>query len=231
MRSLRDIQTIVRDYPLAPDEYDLRRLCHAHLEGLQQPDDITDWIDREPNPYLRELYATYTTLLIKEYCADGMMNNSYGMWEPVYEELNHIARRAFGEQLSDNLYHAEKNAYTQPLQEAVVHTVPLMQKLQEQMDYLSERMDDVERKLSSADDDPHWPYYTSQAKEEDKQFFEMYLRKICSTPSKNRTQQIHNYLNIKEKEKLITRPVAINEEYKIIKTFGYNLQEKTYYNS
>lgn len=229
MRSLRDIQTIVRDYPLAPDEYDLRRLCNAHLEGLQQPNDITDWIDREPNPYLRELYATQATLIIKEYIADGTWGGNAGLYDPIFEELNHIARRAFGEQVGDNLYQAEKNAYTQPLQEAVVQTVPLMQKLQEQMDYMNERLDDMERRLSSAEDTPHWPYYTAQATEKDKLYFEQQLHKWCASTKKSATQDIKTFLEIKLKEGIIYQPKQINDEWEALKEFGYKYKQSAYY--
>ena len=231
MRQLRDIQTIMRDYPLSPDEEDLRRLCVAHLEGLSEARDVTDWIDREDNPYLRELYATETTILIKEYISDGTWGGNVGLYEPIFEELNHIARRAFGQQYGDNLYQAEKIVYTQPQQEAIVQAVPYMQKMKEQMDYMNERLDDMERRLSSAEDKPYWPYYTDKATNEDKRYFEKQLRKFCSSAKRSATKDLKNYLALKVLEGIIIRPTQTNDEWEILRLFGYNKAQKTYYNS
>lgn len=166
MRSLRDIQTIVRVYPLAPDEEDLRRLCERHLEHVLNVNDITDWIKHDtPNPYLRELYATQTALLLKEHCEED--NWQAAACEEAIEALTLIARQAFGSQIGDNLYQAEKIAYTQPLQEAVVQSVPYMEQVNEQLAYIKKELNAVKAEVfKKAQAIDYFPYFTKKAIED-----------------------------------------------------------------
>lgn len=228
MRSFRDIQAIVQDYPPAPDEETLRRLCERHLEHVNNVMDITDWIKHDtPNPYLRELYATQTALLLKEHCEED--NWQAAACEEAIDALALIARQAFGSQIGDNLYHVEKIAYTQPQQEAVVQSVPYFKKLEEQIAYVNERMDKLEQKLTSSDNEPHWPYYTPKATEKDKQFFENQLRKWCTSKKRRITQNIKTYLDMKVTEGIIYRPPHINDEWEALVEFGYPYLQSAYY--
>ena len=166
MRSFREIQAIVRDYPLAPDEEDLRRLCERHLEHVNNVMDITDWIKHDtPNPYLRELYATQTAHLLKEHCEED--NWQSAACEEAIDALALIARQAFGSQIGDNMYHVEKIAYTQPQQEAVVQVVPYMERVNEQLAYFRKELNAVKAEVfKKAQAIDYFPYFTKKAIEE-----------------------------------------------------------------
>lgn len=168
MRSFRDIQAIVRDYPPAPDEESLRQLCERHLEHVNNVMDITDWIKHDtPNPYLRELYATQTAQLLKEHCEED--NWQSAACEEAIDALALIARQALGSQIGDNFYNVEKIAYTQPQQEAVAQSVPYFRKIEEQMDYFRNELSmvkaEVFKKAKAID---YFPYFTKKAIEENR---------------------------------------------------------------
>lgn len=78
---------------------------------------------------------------------------------------------------------------------------------------------------------PHWPYYTSEATDSDKQFFEKQLKNLCTSTKRTATKYIKAYLKLKQDDKIITRPEQTNEEWEILKAFGYNKTKKAYYNA
>lgn len=236
MRSFREIQAIMRDYPPAPDEEDLRRLCARHMERISQPHDITDWIDHVDNPYLRELYATQTAIMVKEHCTsdwpDEVWNLPQYLLDEITEKLALMANQAFGSQIGECFYYAERFAYTKPQQEAVVQAMPYYQEVKEKLDIYGQRIDKIEQKLEGPHIDmPHWPYFTSKATEEDKHTFENFLLKLCSKEMKGISREIKNYLELKQKAGIIARPESAAIEIEALRLFGYKAPEKTYYNA
>ena len=234
MRSFRDIQAIVRDYPLAPDGEDLRRLCERHFEHLSQPDDITDWIDHTENPYLRELYATQTAILVKEHCTSDIerWNLPSYVQEDILENLALIANKALGSQIGESTYWAERFAYIKPQQEAIVQSMPYVQEVNEKLELMNKRMDNIEEKLEEPRVEmPHWPYFTENASNDDKRIFENFLSKLCSKNIKGISGEIKLFLELKQKSNIIIRPTKTDVELDILRMFGYKAPDKTYYNA
>lgn len=236
MRSFRDIQAIVRDYPLAPDGEDLRRLCERHFEHLSQPDDVTDWIDHTENPYLRELYATQTALLVKEHCTSDLDTEKWNLpsyvQEDIVENLALIANKALGSQMGESAYWAERIVYSKPQQEAIVQSMPYVQEVNEKLEFMSKRMDNFEEKLEGPRVEiPHWPYFTKEASEDDKRTFENFLLKLCTKETKGISGEIKTFLALKAQAGIIIRPKIIDTELDILRTFGYKSPDKTYYNA
>ena len=237
MRSLRDIQTIVRAYPLAPDEEDLRRLCYKHMEHLYSPKDITDWITHVDNPYLRELYATETAIIVNERCLnpacpEEAWNLESYVREEIIEELTLIASSALGSQAGTEVYYAERLGYTLPLQEAVVQATPYLYDAREKLEMLSTRVDKLEETIKTPQiETPHWPYFTEKATDEDREIFEHFLIILCTKDTKGISGEIKSYLALKAQAGIIIRPKIIDIELDILRTFGYKSPDKTYYNA
>lgn len=134
-RSLSEIFPVW--YPDIPSEEDMRMECQHRLAYAQRPEDMTDWIKREPCPYRQEAIAVVLHTLLSERCDEDEFRMASYVREEIETEIKRIIRRAFSDQIAEEMLHAE-GVSERPSQPAVtsVRQTQRIDRLEQQVDYL-----------------------------------------------------------------------------------------------
>lgn len=226
-------QIYAKGYPLPPDEGEVMLRCKRWFYDAcetHNPNIFTQAINAIIDPFERELSVTHMhEVILRESAVEGIPMNAI-MMEKIEDDFRRIIRRAQADQLLDTMDVVEEDI-KQPV--TPVHASVHIQCMEERIALLEEevrRLKDDAQKKQQQPTVAHWPYFTDKATDDDKRVFEDYLLKLCQSKKKSKTQDIKQYLQIKEEQGIILRPVQLNREYEVLQQFGYNCQPKTYYN-
>lgn len=216
------------DYINPPSEEKLRRTCHEITDQSDCPIDVIDYLGHIYCPRKREATATvlYQCILSGEIQVNSFERESFLF------RLGSIVRAAKVESVQNAMKTVDEAIVSPNPQESVVQTIPIVNQMDK--DVASMKKDvawlmDVVTKIVK--EEVAWPYYTEKANLKDKEFFEKQLRKLCTSTRRSATKDLKNYLALKVSEGIIIRPTQTNDEWEILKLFGYNKAQKTYYNS
>lgn len=141
--TFRNLSDIFPDFYLGVrDEELLRRMVDAHLEECFGVEDLYNWIERLPDPYLREACTVITDARIRERTKDE--DDDFRMNVQLYEEqvlpnLKRIMRYAQTDQIAEEmLYEEGARSVTQTCPQ--VEKQSRLDRLEEQVSYLTHEM-------------------------------------------------------------------------------------------
>jgi len=217
---------------VAPDPYDLRKRCAAHLDTARELSDVYRWIEKELDPRMQEAYAVTMREMLEEKRTDAWDDSCKGLNSYAWEEINHhldqIERHAQTDQLADAMLVCEQMP-------AIVASAPneitQLQQVQKQIDHLTQEVEKLKAdKIIHPSTALIASIYTAKASPEDRQTIEDYLRRICTKAERSMTAQLKKYLRQKQKDGYLVLPLLIKDEWEIVCQFGYNKTLKTYQN-
>lgn len=226
LRSLSEI--FPADYTNPPSEEQLRRTCHEVTDQSNYPIDVIDYLEHILCPKKREATATVLYQCIQ---SGEIQVNSFER-ESFLFRLGSVIRAAKIESVQNAMKTVDEAIVSPNPQEAVVQTLPTATQMEKDVASMKEDVAWLMGVVTKmVREEAIWPYFTENATKKEKEFFEKQLRKFCTSTKRSATKDLKNYLALKMKEGIIIRPTQTNDEWEILKLFGYNKAQKTYYNS
>lgn len=226
LRNLSDI--FPSDYSNPPSEEQLRRTCHEVTDLSSYPIDVIDYLEHILCPKKREATATVLYQCIQ---SGEIQVNSFER-EGFLFRLGSVIRAAKIDAVQKAMKTVDEAVVSPNPQETVAQTIPTVTQMEKDV---ASMKNDVAWLMSvvtkMVNEEAAWPYYTEKANLKDKEFFEKQLRKLCVSNKRSATKDLKNYLALKVSEGIIKRPTQTNDEWEILKLFGYTKAQKTYYNS
>lgn len=221
------------NYPFLPDEEEVQRQCKAWFYQLLETQtlrSITERIKAIVDPYRRE----YTVTVMWEHAQQESTNpdSDVRLAPSQLDELEHdlriICRGARDEQISlenDALQPADTPTTSSPA------VTTRLADMEEDIRSLKKDVAQLKKMVLHETQHPHWPTFRPHVTDEQKEEFERFLHKLCTSEKKGLTRDVKCYLKMKAEAGIIVRPDQQNTEYEWVKLFGYPNVEKTYYNS